>query len=73
MPLQPGDRLVLFTDGVSEAGDPDGEQFGEQRIEDLAASAKGSAADLQQAIVNATTSFAREIEDDLTLVVVRVS
>ena len=73
MELRPGDRLVLFTDGVSEAGDPDGEQFGEQRIEDLAASAKGSAADLQQAIVNATTSFAREIEDDLTLVVVRVS
>ncbi|MEE4271973.1 MAG: SpoIIE family protein phosphatase, partial [Thermoanaerobaculales bacterium] len=30
--LESGDRLVLFTDGVSEASDGDGEQFGEDRV-----------------------------------------
>ena len=30
--LHPGDRLVLFTDGVSEARSPDGELFGIERV-----------------------------------------
>jgi serine phosphatase RsbU (regulator of sigma subunit) len=74
--LQPGDRLVLFTDGVSESMDASGELFGEQRIEELvAASARGAAAhDLQQTIIDASTSFGGgEVEDDVTLVVVGVA
>ena len=70
--LTPGDRLVLFTDGVSEASDGV-EMFTEERIAELAATTNASAAELQQVIVDAATSFARgEVEDDLTLVVVRV-
>lgn len=30
--LQPGDRVVLFTDGVSEARNPEGELFGVERV-----------------------------------------
>jgi sigma-B regulation protein RsbU (phosphoserine phosphatase) len=30
--LAPGDRLVLFTDGITEAARPDGEQFGEEGL-----------------------------------------
>jgi serine phosphatase RsbU (regulator of sigma subunit) len=33
--LQPGDRVLFFTDGVSEAKAPDGEQFGVPRLADL--------------------------------------
>jgi sigma-B regulation protein RsbU (phosphoserine phosphatase) len=75
LPLQPGDRLVLFTDGVSESADATGELFGEQRIEELAASSRTLGAEaLQRTIVDASTSFSGgEIEDDVTLVVVGVA
>jgi hypothetical protein len=33
--LEPGDRVVMFTDGVTEARSPDGEFFGEQQLVDL--------------------------------------
>ncbi|HEX8618134.1 MAG TPA: SpoIIE family protein phosphatase [Thermoanaerobaculia bacterium] len=73
--LQPGDRLVLFTDGVSESVDTTGELFGEQRIEELVARAGNVAAhELQQTIVAASTSFSGgEVDDDVTLVVVGVA
>jgi serine phosphatase RsbU (regulator of sigma subunit) len=33
--LEPGDKVLLYTDGVTEARSPDGEFFGEQRLADL--------------------------------------
>ncbi|HVE72620.1 MAG TPA: SpoIIE family protein phosphatase [Thermoanaerobaculia bacterium] len=72
--LAKGDRLVLFTDGVSEAADAAGEQFGENRIEELVTDCRDlSAAELQRTIVDSATGFSGgELEDDLTLVVVRL-
>jgi sigma-B regulation protein RsbU (phosphoserine phosphatase) len=71
--LVPGDRIVLFTDGVSEAADPRGDLFGEQRIEAIVAdNGHLNAVELQEAIVDAATTFSEgELEDDVTLVVVR--
>jgi stage II sporulation SpoE-like protein len=33
--LEPGDQVLLYTDGVTEARSPDGDFFGEQRLTDL--------------------------------------
>nr|WP_075013447.1 GAF domain-containing SpoIIE family protein phosphatase [Geodermatophilus obscurus] len=37
--LEPGDRLLLYTDGITEARSPAGEFFGEQRLADFISSA----------------------------------
>ena len=40
IPLQPGDRLYLLSDGVPEAADPDDEEFGMQRTGEILRSAR---------------------------------
>jgi serine phosphatase RsbU (regulator of sigma subunit) len=71
--LAPGDTLVLYTDGVTEATNPAAEEFGESRIlEALEAHRNASAASLLQAIVQAVSQFGgREQADDITLIVAR--
>ncbi len=73
--LMPGDRIVLFTDGVSEAADSAGELFGESRIEELVTDCRElGATELQQTIVEAASAYSGgELEDDVTLVVVRIT
>ena len=43
--LAAGDRLVLFTDGVTEVCNPEGEEFGDQRLLSLLAEHRGLPAD----------------------------
>lgn len=71
--LQPGDLLVIFTDGVTEANDAQGNEFGESRlIETVRAHRDLSPADLIRAIQAAVKDFTTgEQSDDLTLVVAR--
>ncbi|HEY0371940.1 MAG TPA: SpoIIE family protein phosphatase [Thermoanaerobaculia bacterium] len=73
--LQTGDRIILFTDGVSEATDTAGEMFGESRIEELVSDCRDlTATELQQTIVEAASAYSNgELEDDLTMVVVRIT
>ncbi len=73
--LEPGDTLVLFSDGVIEARSPDGELFGMERLAAVAAeAAPGSAEDIAEALEAAIARFgAAEASDDRALLVIRVT
>lgn len=74
--LRPGDMLVLYTDGVTDARSSSGERFEEGRLfEAIAASRDGSAQDVVQAIASAVAAFAGGAEpaDDITIVAIRRS
>jgi sigma-B regulation protein RsbU (phosphoserine phosphatase) len=67
----PGDRLVLFTDGVTEAADLEGTEFGEERLlEILSRYRSRSGREIQEEVLRAVRGFsARELQDDATLLV----
>jgi sigma-B regulation protein RsbU (phosphoserine phosphatase) len=66
-----GDRLVLFTDGITEARDEHDEDFGEARLVALALEHRTcSAPALQARLVDAVTTFTGgRFQDDATLIV----
>jgi sigma-B regulation protein RsbU (phosphoserine phosphatase) len=74
VPLEAGDALVVFSDGVSEAFDPDGLEFGDARVVDCASTRRGAPpADLLAALfarVEAHAAGAPQ-HDDVTALVVR--
>jgi sigma-B regulation protein RsbU (phosphoserine phosphatase) len=69
-----GDRIVMFTDGVTEAPNGDAEEFGESRLLDLLRENRhASAAALQNAILQAVGDFCRHnFHDDATLIAIAV-
>jgi len=72
--LQPGDTLVLFSDGVSEAMDPDEAEFGIDRLKQaVTGRVKDPLRDMQETILAAVKQFARGARqaDDVTLLLVR--
>jgi sigma-B regulation protein RsbU (phosphoserine phosphatase) len=71
--LQPGDIIVLYTDGLTEAGQ-DGEEFGLARlIETVQRQREAPAQELARAIYDAARTFASPapLGDDLTVVVIK--
>jgi sigma-B regulation protein RsbU (phosphoserine phosphatase) len=72
--MQPGDLLVMCTDGILERRAADGTFFGEERLRDLVRERKASSATaVLDAIFEASEAFGRTRpwEDDATVVVVR--
>lgn len=72
--LKPGNVLVLYTDGVTEAFNADHEAFGEERLAQvICAHLTASAQELLRAIEAAVTAFANGApqSDDITLLVMR--
>jgi sigma-B regulation protein RsbU (phosphoserine phosphatase) len=72
--LESGDRLVLYTDGLTEAMNSDEEEFGEQRLVELGSrNIALSASEMLAAIKKEVVSFCNaSFQDDFTLVVVAV-
>jgi phosphoserine phosphatase RsbU/P len=72
--LQPGDQLLLSTDGITEAENAKLEEFGEGRLLEAARARQGSALEVQRAIMQQVTAFcAGNFRDDATLLVLRIS
>jgi sigma-B regulation protein RsbU (phosphoserine phosphatase) len=72
--LYPGDVLVMYTDGVSEAESPTGEQFGRTRLERVVERLSSrSAQEIVDGVVESVLEWtaARGQNDDLTLMVVK--
>src|SRR5690606_26178304 len=72
--LQPGDTIVSYSDGFTEALDTSGEEFGEERLIGVIKAHHGEpAAELLDHVIEAVQTFARGAEqyDDVTALVVR--
>ncbi|HEY2012025.1 MAG TPA: SpoIIE family protein phosphatase [Bryobacteraceae bacterium] len=72
--LNPGDMLVLYSDGVTEANNPDYDEFGEERfIEVLQRHHKEPASAIVEAVTRALTEFTAGAPqaDDITLAVAK--
>ena len=72
--LAPGDRVIFFTDGVTEACDAAGEEFGEARLLVCCRNTAWRRLRLQEKILAAAGEFSRgHWHDDATLLVLGVS
>ena len=72
--LQQGDVLCIYSDGVTEATSPTGEEFGPTRLyEVVSRNIDASAAGIRDRIESALTKFAQgtSAADDITLVIVK--
>ena len=72
--LAPGESLVLYTDGVTEAFDAAGDQFGEARMVERLAPLGGAGPEaVAAAMLETVKAFEQGVEqsDDITLLIVR--
>jgi sigma-B regulation protein RsbU (phosphoserine phosphatase) len=72
--IEPGDIVLLHTDGVVEAHDPKGREFGAPRLKRLVSEARReSAREIAHRVVNAVKSWRHGAapEDDMTVVAIK--
>jgi PAS domain S-box-containing protein len=74
VPLSKGDRFLVYTDGLTEATDPEKEAYGSKRLFELLTQCKGGPDDLIQVILQDVKEFARgsAYHDDLTILAMEV-
>lgn len=75
VPLYPGDLLFLYSDGITEAENSEGERFGEDRLMKLVGSHSGlDAAALLEKVKHIAFAYAGgDFKDDVTALAVRVA
>jgi sigma-B regulation protein RsbU (phosphoserine phosphatase) len=72
--LAPGESIYVFTDGVTEAADPQGAHFSEERLEAVLRAAAGcTSAEIVKSVAEAVRRFAGEAppSDDITMLALR--
>jgi len=67
--IEPGETVLIYTDGVSEAMNPAGDLYGEDRVRKFLAANKLSAAEMGTALLADVRKHAdgREQNDDITI------
>jgi phosphoserine phosphatase RsbU/P len=75
LPLAPGDRLIFYTDGITEARNPEGDEYGDERLLAAAVAVRARPPEEMKNVllaeVNAFTGG--QFEDDATLIVVAIT
>ena len=73
--LRPGDRVVMFTDGVTEAVNGEGEEFGDHRLVEACLRGRQLCAEaLHHSLFDIVSEFCSgEFDDDATVLVVALS
>jgi sigma-B regulation protein RsbU (phosphoserine phosphatase) len=75
IPLAPGDRLFVYTDGITEAPSPEGDFFGYARLKDvLDANTEAPLSELKSAVLRAVHKHAKRAltHDDVTLIALEI-
>ena len=75
IPLAPGDRLFVYTDGITEAPSPKGDVFGYARLKDvLDANTKAPLSELKSAVLRAVHQHTEKAltHDDVTLIALEI-
>jgi len=73
--LQPGDQIIFYTDGITEASNPSGKLFGIDRLDRVLENCSLHASSLLDSVLRSVEEFANghPADDDRTLIVARVS
>ncbi len=73
--LVPGDQIVFYTDGVTEAENEVGEQFGLKRLDAVLANCAVGASDLLKEVLQSLERFTagRPPADDRTILVAKIT
>ena len=75
IPMKPGDRLFIYTDGIIDTPSPEGESFGLARLKDvLDANPEVSLSELKFAVLKALHIYTggELTHDDLTMIVLEI-
>ena len=73
--MNPGDRLFVYTDGIIDTPNPEGESFGLVRLKDvLDANVEASLSELKSAVLKALNHYAQKepTHDDVTLIALEI-
>jgi sigma-B regulation protein RsbU (phosphoserine phosphatase) len=73
--LRPGDQIIFYTDGITEASNPKGELFGTKRLDDVLSNCSSEPAEIIESVLKQLNAHTEgtAARDDQTLVVARVT